>query len=161
MQHWSFSLIEQKLSKLRGSELRRIWDILRYLYSTLSAARWYEAFVLGFWNFTQCKNIYCECATSRFQFDRPKNVGIMGVWTQTNLRYFGIFIQHRAIMRISWRCAVYVVWTNMCNGVRKTLWERLWEKDIVRKTLWERLCKKVAVRKIFHLTFFLIDKYSW
>ena len=81
VQRRGFSLIDQKLSKLRGFELRRIWDILRYLFTTLSAALWYEAFVLEFSNFTQGKNIYCRCATLRFQFDRPKIVEITGVWT--------------------------------------------------------------------------------
>ena len=55
--------------------------ILGYLYNTLSAALWYEASVLRFWYFTQWMNIYCRCATSRFQFDRPKIVEITGVWT--------------------------------------------------------------------------------
>ena len=78
MQRWGFSLIDQKLLKWRGFELRRIWDILGYLYNTLSAVFWYEAFVLGFWNFTQANIIYCRCATSKFQFDRPKIVEITG-----------------------------------------------------------------------------------
>ena len=61
----------KKMSKLRGFELRQIWDILGYLYNSLSAALWYEASVLGFWNFTQWMNINCGCATSRFQFAPP------------------------------------------------------------------------------------------
>ena len=48
---------------------------------SLSATLWYEATVLGFWNFPQWKNIYCRCAPLRFQFDRPKIVEITGVWT--------------------------------------------------------------------------------
>ena len=68
----------KKLSKLLGFELRRIWDILGYFYSTLSAALWYKSFVLGFWDFTQWNDIYCRCATSWFQFDRPKIVEITG-----------------------------------------------------------------------------------
>ena len=78
MQRRGFSLIDQKLSKLRGFELRRIWDILGYLYTTLSAALWYEVSVLGFWNFTQWINIYCRCATSRFQFDQLKMMKLRG-----------------------------------------------------------------------------------
>ena len=53
VQRRGFSFIDQKLSKLRGSELGRIWAISRNLYITLFAAFWYEAFVLGLWNFTQ------------------------------------------------------------------------------------------------------------
>ena len=55
MQRRGFSLIDQKLSKLQGLELRRIWDILGYLHNTLSAALWFEAFVIGFWNFPTVK----------------------------------------------------------------------------------------------------------
>ena len=48
VQRRSFSLIDQKMTKLREFELRRIRDILGYLYNTLSAALRYEASVLGF-----------------------------------------------------------------------------------------------------------------
>ena len=65
----------KKMPKLRGSELRWIRDILGYSYNTLSAALLYEAFVLGLWNFIMWKNIYCRCATLRFQSDRPKITG--------------------------------------------------------------------------------------
>ena len=78
VQRRGFSLIHQKLSKWRGSELRRFCNIWRYLYNTLSAWIRYEASVLGFWNFPQWQNIYCRCATLRFQIDRTKIVEITG-----------------------------------------------------------------------------------
>ena len=45
--------------------------------SILSAALCYNAFDLGFWNFTQWKNIYCRCATSSLHYP-PWNGGILG-----------------------------------------------------------------------------------
>ena len=91
MQRRDFNLIDQKCRNLWVFELRRIWDNLGYFYNTLSAVLWYEVSVLRFWNLIQWTNIYCRCATSRFQFDRPKIVEITGGW---NSRYFGIFMQH-------------------------------------------------------------------
>ena len=97
------------MSKLRGSELRRIWYILGYLYNSLSAALWYKVFVLEVWNFTQCMNIYWKCATSKFLFDRLTNVKITGVWTETNLRYFGIFIQQFVRDTVVWGLCLRVL----------------------------------------------------
>ena len=145
MQRRGFSLIDKKLSKLRGFELRLISDILGYLYNTLSAALWFEASVLGFWNFTQWKKIYCRCATSRFQFDRSQNVEIIGYWTWDILG--NLYSKERL------RVYCDVMRTTLCgpickgHGVKKTLWERRCEKEIVRKTLWERRCEKDVLRK--------------
>ena len=77
VQRQCFSWIDQKLSKLRGSErFLDIWGCLNTLFNAL----WYEASVLEFSIFTQGKYINCRCATSRFQFHRSKIVEITGVW---------------------------------------------------------------------------------
>ena len=64
----SFSLTDHKMSKLQGSELRRIGDMLGYLDSTLSTSLWYEASVLGS-ETLHSKRIYIA---SMFQFGRQK-----------------------------------------------------------------------------------------
>ena len=71
-------LMDQKMSKLPGSELISIWNNLGYLYNTLYVASLYEALVLGFLNFTQWINLYWICATSRCHFDGTKNVKVTG-----------------------------------------------------------------------------------
>ena len=139
LQRRGFSLIERKLSKLRGSELRRIWDVLGCLFNTLSAAL-YEASVLGFWNFPQWQNIWCSCATSRFQLDRPNIVEIMvsEIWDILG------FLNKTETLRVY--CDV--VGTTLCGRyVRATVWKRRCEIYVVRKTLWERCREKDVVRK--------------
>ena len=125
VQRRGFSLIYQLLSKWRGSELRRFWDILGYLYSTLSAALWYEAFVLGFWNFTQCKNIYCRCATSRFQFVRPKIVEMTGFE-----------------LRRIWDILVYLY-----NTLSAALWYKAFALGFWNFTLWKNIYCRCATSR--------------
>ena len=88
MQRGNFSLIDHKMSKLQGTELRRIWDILERLYNT------------------ERLRIYCDVVRTTF-------------------------------------CG------RICKGndVKKTLWERRFEKDVVRKMLWKSRCEKDLVRK--------------
>ena len=83
-------LMDQKMSKLPGSELILIWDNLEYLYNTLYVAPLYEALVLGFWNFTQWINLYWICATSRCHFDGTKMSKLRGL-NLMNLRFRGRF----------------------------------------------------------------------
>ena len=118
VQRWCFSLIDQKLLKWRGSKLRRIWDISGYLYSTLSATLWYEAFVLWFWNSTKWQNTMLrfeiwdvQCWDfSLIDHERPKLQGseLRQIWDI--LGY--LHRTERLWLPISWSFEDYVVWTN-------------------------------------------------
>ena len=142
------SVWSTKNCRKKGSELRRIRDILGYLYNTLSAALWYEVPVLGFWNFTHGKNIYADMQRRGFSLIDHKMLKLQGtevrrIWVILGLLY--------STARL--RVCCDVVRTTLCgrickgNGVKKTLWERRCEKGVVRKTLWERRCERDVVRK--------------
>ena len=131
-----------------GSELRNrdIRYILGYLHSTLSLKLCYEAFVLGFSNFTKWQNIYFKCTTLRLNFYIPKNGGVRQIWDISGLCYSTERLRfYRDGVRTT-------LWKLICKGigVRKKLWERRCKKDVVRETLWdskwEKRCEKDVVR---------------
>ena len=122
-------------------ELRRIWDILEYLYSTLSEALWYEASVLGFWT-SHSEWIYFanvqRIGFSLFElkWSNLRELELRRIWDIVGYLY--------STERLRVYCDILrtKLWGRLCNGVRKTLWERRYENDAVRKTLWERHRKK-------------------
>ena len=163
VQRRGFSLIDQKMSKLRGFELRRIWDILGYLYNTLSTTLWYEASVLRFWH-TVTEYILQICnvevsvwSTKKWWNDRGMNLDKFDI-------FLGICTTQKDYANIVtlWglRCVDEYVRTTGCERfcekdvVRKTVWERHSEKDVVRKMVWETRWEKDVVRKILFFTCF-------
>ena len=148
-----FSLIDQKLSKLRGSELRRLWDIWGYLYSTETLRVYYDVV-----RTTLCGRICKGNAVRKILWDllcekdivrKTSRVKLCEKDVKNNMyMYIGISYDNVGRM-ILWekRCdndvVQMILWAN--DDMRKKMWERRCEKyvetDIVRKKVWERHCR--------------------
>ena len=93
--------IDRKLTK--WGDFENLWKCCIYIviWTTLSAALYHDAFVVDICNFTQDKNIYCRCATSRFYLHRPKIVEKTGLKIAENFENL-------------WKCCIYIViWTTL------------------------------------------------
>ena len=147
MQRRGFSLIDQNCRNKRGFWT---WDILGYLYNTLSTAFYYEASFLGFWNVTQWQSMYCRVQRRGFSLIDQK----CRIYGDLNWDKFEM-IWDICTAQKNYAYIVTLWWLGCVDQYfRATVLERRCEKGVVRKTLWERRCKKFAVRKIFLLTCF-------